>query len=374
MVSFLLIGAITFVAILFTTTTAVHGRPSPIVQNIQVTFRGQTLTIREGVTTVKELTERFEQISGKNIGGEKSSSQLPSSEEAAAASLNNNNYKKKNNNDNDNNKKGMIVWKGEILKPDTNLSKAGIKNGDHVMILPTGKESKATDILAFYLFLLSSNEKAIEQAIAKIKEEQPETFETIQETWKEMFDSTRDNIHHLKKQDVTDALRTNFDLAYHRMRSWWEHPLLRQGLHDPIRIENYRKVVAQNLSTKVLKKYSIPSPVQNAIKSPQLWKKEFTKFVVKAIRFGDTILEGILDLLLDVLKGRGSSSSSSSPTQQQRQNRGTTTTAWASAEATAHTTLADTYTDEMEDPSLANNLLDELSESEDDFEEDGDII
>jgi len=327
------------------------------VQNIQVTFRGQTLTIREGVTTVKELTERFEQISGKSIGGERSSSQSSSEASAAARLNNNNNKKKKNNSNDDNHKKGMIVWKGEILKPDTNLSKAGIKNGDRVMIIPSGKESKATDILAFYLFLLSSNEKAIEQAIAKIKEEQPETFETIQETWKDMFDSARDNIHHLKKQDVTDALRTNFDLAYHRMRSWWEHPLLRQGLHDPIRIENYRKVVAQNLSTKFLKKYSIPSPVQNAIKSPQLWKKEFTKFVVKAIRFGDTILEGILDLLLDVLKGQGSSSPS-----QQRQNGGTT--AWASAEATAHTTLADTYTDEMEDPSLATNLLDELSESE----------
>lgn len=46
---------------------------------------------------------------------------------------------------------------------------------------------------------------------------------------------------------------------------------------------------------------------------------------------------------------------------------------WTSAAANAHTTLADTFTDEMEDPSLANNLLFELSESEDDYEDEWSI-
>ena len=346
------------------------------VRNIQVTFRGQTYTVREGVTTVKELTDRFEKISGKNNASSPSE-----------ASLNSNNNK----NDDDNNKKkskkkGMIIWKGQILKPDDSLIKAGIKNGDHVMILPDEKETKATDMLAVYLFLLSSNEKAIEDAITKIKQEQPESFEQMEE----MFHSFRDNIQHLKKQDVVDNLRTNFDLAYHRIRSVWEHPSLRQSLHDPDRIENYRKIISQNLSrTKFLnnnnnnKQSPNNNRLQNAINSPEIWKKEFTKFVAKAIRVGDTILEGILDLLLDVLKGKGSSSSSSnanrnhsyystsSSLHQQDGAAGmsSASSSWTSAAANAHTTLADTFTDEMEDPSLANNLLFELSESEDDYED-----
>ena len=348
------------------------------VRNIQVTFRGQTYTVREGVTTVKELTDRFEKISGKNNASSPSE-----------ASLNSNSN---TNDDDDNNKKkskkkGMIIWKGQILKPDDSLIKAGIKNGDHVMILPDEKETKATDMLAVYLFLLSSNEKAIEDAITKIKQEQPESFEQMEE----MFHSFRDNIQHLKKQDVVDNLRTNFDLAYHRIRSVWEHPSLRQSLHDPDRIENYRKIISQNLSrTKFLnnnnnKQSPNNNRLQNAINSPEIWKKEFTKFVAKAIRVGDTILEGILDLLLDVLKGKGSSSSSSSSNANRNNSYYSTSSSlhqqdgaagmssasspWTSAAANAHTTLADTFTDEMEDPSLANNLLFELSESEDDYEE-----
>jgi hypothetical protein len=349
------------------------------VRNIQVTFRGQTFTVREGVTTVKELTDRFEKISGKNNASSPSE-----------ASLNSNSNSNKNDDNNDrkkNKKKGMIIWKGQILKPDDSLIKAGIKNGDHVMILPDEKETKATDMLAVYLFLLSSNEKAIEDAITKIKQEQPESFEQMEE----MFHSFRDNIQHLKKQDVVDNLRTNFDLAYHRIRSVWEHPSLRQSLHDPDRIENYRKIIAQNLSrTKFLnnnnnKQSPNNNRLQNAINSPEIWKKEFTKFVAKAIRVGDTILEGILDLLLDVLKGKGSSSSSSNANRNNsyystssslhQQDDGAagmssaSSSSWTSAAANAHTTLADTFTDEMEDPSLANNLLFELSESEDDYED-----
>jgi hypothetical protein len=340
------------------------------VRNIQVTFRGQTYTVREPVTTVKELTEKFEKISGKK--------KTPSPSEA---SLNNSN--KNDDDSNKNKKKGMIIWKGQILKPDDSLIKAGIKNGDHVMILPDEKETKATDMLAVYLFLLSSNEKAIEDAITKIKQEQPESFEQMEE----MFHSLRDNIQHLKKQDVVDNLRTNFDLAYHRIRSMWEHPSLRQSLHDPERIENYRKIISQNLSrTKFLNNnkqggsFNNNNRLQNAINSPEIWKKEFTKFVAKAIRVGDTILEGILDLLLDVLKGKGSSSSNANrnnsyySTSSQHQQDGaaemsSSSSSWTSAAANAHTTLADTYTDEMEDPSLANNLLFELSESEDDYED-----
>lgn len=318
-------------------------RPSPHkIRNLKVTYRGQTYTIKDGVSTVNELTTRFERLNN-NLG----------------------------NMGNHITPKG-IVWKGQILKPGDNLSKVGIKHGDRVMILPGDKDTKAVDILAVYLFLLSSNEKAIEDGIRKIKEEQPESVEAM----KDMVHTFRHDLNDLKRKDVANFIGASFDMSYHRLRSWWEQPALRQELHDPDRIENYRKVISTNLSEKFIKKLKL----QKIIENPNLWRREFSKIATKAIRFGDTILEGILDVLLDVLKGRGPSApsnsrnhqyfsapqsqSSSVEVQHQNQDGG----GWSSSlEAPGR---GNSVTNKMEDPSLANNLLFELSESEDDYEMD----
>jgi len=298
------------------------------IRNLQVTYRGQTYTIREGVSTVNELTSRFERMN--NTLGNMGHRMSP---------------------------KG-IVWKGQILKPGDDLSKAGIKHGDRVMILPGDKEVKAVDILGVYLFLLSSNEKAITDAVSKFKQEQPEAVEAM----KEMIQSMRDDFGKMTPKHVSNVLRGGIDLSYHRLRSWWEHPSLRQGLHDPEKIENYRKVVSTNLSTRFLKKLSSsPTPLQKIIESPELWRREFSKLATKVIRFGDTILEGILDVLLDLLKG---SRSSSLAEQQQKSSSAEEGVMSVNPDASSDFTV----TNEMEDPSLANNLLFELSESEDDFD------
>ena len=297
------------------------------IRNLHVTYRGQTHTIREGVTTVKELTAQFERLSNNNMN---IGNHVPA--------------------------KG-IVWKGKILKPGDDLSEAGIKHGDRVMILPGDHDAKGVDILAVYLFLLSSNEKAIDEAIANVKEEQPELFESMQE----IPSSLLSVINEMKRKDVADFFRTSLDASYHRLRVWWERPSLRQGLHDPDRIENYRKVISTNLSKGFLKKYFPPS-MQKAIQKPDLWRREFAKVVTKAIRVGDTILEGLLDLLLDILKGKGSSAASAAM-------NGYTTTLSPPVDEPSASSLADSITDQMNDPSLANNLLFELSESEDDYGE-----
>ena len=299
------------------------------IRNLHVTYRGQTFHLREGVATVNELTASFERLHNNlgNMGKHISP-------------------------------KG-IVWKGQILKPGDDLSKAGIKHGDRIMILPGDKETRAVDILGVYLFLLSSNEKAIEEGIAKFKKEQPEALEAMKET----MQSVRDDFNALNEmtpKHVSAVLRGSFDMTYHRLRSWWEHPSLRQGLHDPEKIENYRKVVSTNLSTKFVKKMSSPQ-LKKLIESPDLWRREFSKIATKVMRFGDTVLEGILDLLLDVLKGRGSSFAA-----QQRQHQSPPPSSeegdWNSLGVNSDFTV----TNEMKDPSLANNLLFELSESEDD--------
>jgi hypothetical protein len=57
-------------------------------------------------------------------------------------------------------------------------------------------------------------------------------------------------------------------------------------------------------------------------------------------------LDGMLDILLDVLKGAGKTSKSGTTTERRKE--------------------FGNWEPEMDDPSLANNLLFELSESEDD--------
>jgi hypothetical protein len=302
------------------------------VRNLHVTYRGQTYTIKEGVSTVHELTARFERLNNQS-----------------------------NNPDNHVSARG-IVWKGQILKPGDDLSKAGIQNGDRVMILPADKETKAVDILAVYLFLLSTNEKALDDAIDRLKEEQPEMFEAMQD----VSSSFLENLGDLKRKDVADFFRTSFDSSYHMIRGWWERPSFRESLHNPDRIENYRKVVSTNLSRRFLQKY-FPASFQKAIQTPELFRREFTKLVTKAIRIGDTILEGLLDLLLDILKGKGSSEAAAAANRSDVSGA-SNTNAWASTGTPANNMADSTMTDEMMDPSLANNLLFELSESEDDEE------
>mmetsp|Transcript_27171 Transcript_27171/g.48259 ORF Transcript_27171/g.48259 Transcript_27171/m.48259 type:complete len:344 (-) Transcript_27171:241-1272(-) len=290
------------------------------IRNLQVTFRGQSYTIRDGVNTVDELTKRFEQLSGMT--------EL---------------------------KEPRIVWKGKILKPGEPLSEAGIRPGDKVLVLPGERQAKGLDVLAMYIFLLSNNEEALEKLASAMQNEQSETIEKLQET----LSSIGEEFQTLTRKDVADNLRNAFDLAYHGLRAWWEHPSFRQGLHDPDRIETYRKVVSTNLSPKVLEKS--PTRLKEAIKSKENWRKEFLRISSNIIRVGDTILDGVLDLLLDILKGKGSNRFATQQGSSANSGFGT----FSSTTATSDSVFSDPR---MEDPSLANNLLYELSESEEEEE------
>jgi hypothetical protein len=146
----------------------------------------------------------------------------------------------------------------------------------------------------------------------------------------------------LKRQDVSNFLKNSLDLSYHRLRAVWDFPFFRSALTDPIRIEVYRKVVANHLSKKILS--DIPGAKQ-LVESPEAWRRELLKFTSALIRIGDVVLDGVLDLLLDVLKGAGKTSMPGTTTENRKE--------------------FGNWEPEMDDPSLANNLLFELSESED---------
>lgn len=292
--------------------------PSPSVKNIQVSFRGETYVIRDGCSTVKELGERFKEVSGKND----------------LQSL-------------------QILSKSKVLGPDESLSDAGIKPGDKVIIVPDARQFKVQDIMAMYLFTLSNGYDALQTLKSSMTEEQLEQIEQLEELWKD----AEYRVNHLSRKDVADGLRHGFDVAYHRLRSLWEHPLLRQDLHDPDRIESYRKVVYTNVSPQLLKKWNLG----DAVKSKENWRREFIRRTSNVIRIGDAILDGILDLLLDVLKGKGASlkfaeqSSSEAPTGAREGYH----------RSQQSSSVPDTNP-RMEDPSLANDLLYELSESDED--------
>jgi hypothetical protein len=283
------------------------------IKNLQVSFRGQSYTIHDGCSTIQELTNRFEEISG-NHGI----------------------------------KQPQFLCNGIVLKPDEPLAKAGVKPGDKILIVPHQSDAKTQDVLAMYLFLLSHGSESFEKAMSSLTEEQKEGLEQF----KELVRGIHDNVNTLTRKDVADGLRHGFDVAYHHLRSLWEHPQLRQGLHDPERIEAYRKVVSTNMSPGLMKK----SPqLQKAVKSKDAWRKEFVKMASNIIRLGDVILDGMLDVLLDILKGQGSSWKYAAD----MDRSGTL----GRLDDTSSSSFKDPRTD---DPALANELLFELSESEED--------
>ena len=280
------------------------------VKNLEVTFRGQSYTIRDGCSTVKELTEVFEKASG-NRG-----------------------------------MKGCcVVCNGTVLKPEESLAEAGVKPGDKILLMPAGQNARPQDMLATCLFLLSNGSTQWEANMKNMTDEQREQFDNFKEVVWEM----RHSANTLSKKDVADALRHGFDVAYHRLRSMWEHPQLRQALHDPEKIEAYRKVVATNMSPVLLKK--LPS-LQKAVKAKDEWRKEFVKAASSVIRLGDVIMDGVLDLLLDVLKGQGSSS---------KYANGAREGTLGALEESSTNPFIDPR---ASDPALANELLFELSESD----------
>jgi hypothetical protein len=327
------------------------------VRNLHVVFRGQTYTIPDGVSTVGELTERFERIAGlsttttneddgdddDDVGSSKSSKSVDAP---------------------------RIVWNGRVLT-DRNeaLAKAGIKNGDRVLIVPGDSKTGGLDVLAMWLFMLSSHEDAIlgfvnltRKRWEEQRRQQQQNSDSHDEAAREAWTAFTEDLVHLKRTDVADSLRNGFDLAYHQLRAWWEHPSFRQRLHDPDRIENYRKVVSTNLSERVLG--VSPPSLQRAVRSPEVWRKEFQRITSNVIRVGDTIMDGVLDLLLDVLKRGNSAAAGSSSSKYAAQSLGGLGGDAGGAEAAAAAAAASDP--RMDDPSLANDLLYELSESDDD--------
>jgi len=257
-----------------------------MIPHVQVSCRNQLYSI-ENVSTVKDLKAKLKKASGLK-------------------------------------EDCRLIFQGDVVEEGP-LSKYGIRDGS-TMIALSGSSVTFSEFLAVWLDMTNNP-----------------TFEK----WSKLLNNSRfreamkDDFHGisgLSRQGVADSIRSSLDAGYHTLRRGWEHPKFRQTFSDPIRIEGYRKVVATFLSKKVLS-HMHPS-AKSIVQSPEEWRKQFIKLTSDFIQAGDVILDGILEVILDVLKGAGRAATSWRRHQQ-------------------------TYEPSMEDPNLANELLFELSESDD---------
>jgi len=274
------------------------------VRNLQVVCRNQVYVISD-VSTVDELVDRLQRDSG-----------ISRSEILSC----------------------RVIHKGNVLEKNTSLRKAGIHDGSSVIVVTDNYRLKGKEALAIFLEMIS------EDSWDKMKKQMKERGETIdfdgfREIWKDS--------KYIKRQQVAEALRNSLDLSYRMLRGGWEHPAFRSALYDTDRIEAYRQVIDKHLSKKILGE--LPG-AKSLVSDAEAWRRQISKITSVVIRAGDTILDGVLDVLLDVLKGAGKISPGSEYSYATNPNKFPT-------ESQIDTT--------MEDPFKASDLLFELSESED---------
>lgn len=227
-------------------------------------------------------------------------------------------------------KAGKVLYKGKILENRDILRQVGVTDGSLVLVVTGNYKMQGMDYLSLFLSLMS--EDGWERFYRKIQEENGSLANFLVELKEATY---------LTREDIANFLRNGLDLTYHALRASWENPNFRSSLSDPQRIEAYRKVVSLHLSKKILSDIG----AKKIVESPEKWHRLISRFTSSVIRTGDVILDGVLDLLLDVLKGAGKTAAAENT--HKRANYS-----------------ADKAPNTMEDPYLANNLLFELSESE----------
>jgi hypothetical protein len=248
-------------------------------------LRGKAYTV-EDVTTVSELQERIQELAGTNATGQ-------------------------------------LLFQGKELEPSDILRSVGVKEGATLILVPPEPETTA-------------------EPAAAAAEESPPNFKDLFDTleigdWQDL----PAYISNVNKDEVAKSLREGFATMYDELKKYWLDPSYRKVLEDPKKIETARIFIGNNKQLK--------DAIEEVPGGKELLNSEpkFREYVISlnrvALKAGDEIFDGVLDVLLDVLKGAGKhmhgpSSSSSSSTPQD------------------FSTI---------DPSVSASLLFELSESED---------
>ncbi|CAJ1934784.1 unnamed protein product [Cylindrotheca closterium] len=244
-----------FVALFISLFLHFVGATKPL-KNLQISCRGQLYTVN-GVSTVEELLQRLQRDTRSNM---------------KACDF-------------------RVIHKGRVLNVGERLRDVGVLDGSRLMVLADSNKMKAKEFLALFLAMVS--EEGWDRFRREFKEH-PEAIDGIRSSLK--------RAELLTGHDVYTYLKNGLDLSYHGLRAWWERPSFRSSLTDHEKIEAYRKIVAFHLNSRIIE--DIPW-VKMAIQNRARWQNEVSKVVTIVLRTGDIFLDGILAILLDVLKGNG---------------------------------------------------------------------
>ena len=234
------------------------GAAKPLM-NLRISCRGQLYTVND-VSTVDELLQSLQQATRSDV---------------KASDF-------------------RVIHKGKILNVGETLRDVGVHDGSRLMVLTDSNKMKAKEFLALFLAMVS------EEGWDRFRRELLEHPEAMNS-----FHSSLNRTERLNSHDVYTYLRNGLDLSYHGLRAWWERPSFRSSLANHEKIEAYRRVVAFHLNARIMN--DIPW-VKKTIQSRARWRNEVSKIVAIVLRTGDIVLDAILAILLDVLKGNGEGS------------------------------------------------------------------
>ena len=179
----------------------------------------------------------------------------------------------------------------------------------------------------------------------------PSLFEWMKEEnldWNDVIESLKS----ITRDDVSLIVRETLTRSYNQLRDFWNDPNIRGIFNDPVKIEGARQMCLSNpeLRTSI---EGVPGG-KKLLNDQEAWNTYFQTLGKVTKSAGDTVLDGILDVLIDILKS--GSSNVSGP-------RSTTSMPDLSRSSTVGT-CEPSFQSETIDPSVASNVLFELSESE----------
>jgi hypothetical protein len=239
----------------------------------------------EDVTTVSELQERIQEIAGAN-------------------------------------ETGQVLFQGKELEPTDILRRVGVKEGATLILVP------------------SSSSETEAETPPNFKD----AFDQMDiSDWQDLLG----HINNVNKEEVSTWLREGFGSMYDEMKKHWLDPKYRKVIEDPKKIEAARILIVNNKQLR--------DAIEEVAGGKELLKsqKKFREYVLKlnsvAIQAGDAIFDGVLEVLLDVLKGAGKHMYNDGPS--------------SSSSRTSSSRSSQDFSNI--DPSVSASLLFELSESED---------
>lgn len=247
-------------AVLFSIVFLYFAEAIQPLKNLQVSCLGQELYTINDVSTVDELVETLRR---RALPNDVKTSDL------------------------------RVIHKGRILNVGETLREVGVLDGARLVVVlnDTGK-MKMKEFVALFLAMIS--EEGWDR-IGRELQEHPELRNDVRLSW--------NRVQSLTGQDIYASFRDGLDRSYHGLRAWWERPNFRTSFTDHEKIEAYRKLFLFHLSPRIVN--DVPW-LKETIHSRARWRSRVTKVAAFILRTGDVVLDGILAILLDVLKGNGS--------------------------------------------------------------------